>query len=305
MPPTGGATSANRSGSARAWRGWSATVSASSSRSGRTRCFRPICTTRCAPRTLRAACSARSPAGRRHADPFPGIAARVHVAGYDMVGATRFDGPAEPNGLPLYPWNKERFWFERTSEASNLIDPRFDHPLLGFRQTGRGAVLAQSSRCRHPAVARRSRGRGGSGAAGRRDRRDGAGRGAAAPAEIRRDRSQRCRAAPAAAVRERTGPRDPLYRGRRRRGLGTDEPAASRRRSADPACRGAAGDGRRIRPRRRCSGRPGRAARQWTPPRSTALAARLGLDYGGRFRTVRRIELLGSRTRRRCNSTPR
>ncbi|HEX2151044.1 MAG TPA: type I polyketide synthase, partial [Stellaceae bacterium] len=70
------------------------------------------------------------------ADPFPAIAARVHVAGYDIVEAKRFDGPAEPNGLPLYPWNKERFWFDRTVEASNPVDPRFDHPLLGFRQNG-------------------------------------------------------------------------------------------------------------------------------------------------------------------------
>jgi acyl transferase domain-containing protein/NADPH:quinone reductase-like Zn-dependent oxidoreductase/acyl carrier protein len=69
-------------------------------------------------------------------DPFPAIAARCHVAGYDITGAARFDGPAEPDGLPLYPWDKERFWFERTVEGSNLISPPFDHPLLGFRQSG-------------------------------------------------------------------------------------------------------------------------------------------------------------------------
>ncbi len=69
-------------------------------------------------------------------DPFPEIAARIHVAGHDIVGAKRFDGPAELNGLPLYAWNRERFWFERTAEASNPIDPPFEHPLLGFRQEG-------------------------------------------------------------------------------------------------------------------------------------------------------------------------
>ena len=68
------------------------------------------------------------------ADPFPAIAARCHVAGYDIVGAERFDGPADPSGLPLYPWQKERFWFEPTVEGSNPANPPFDHPLLGFRQ---------------------------------------------------------------------------------------------------------------------------------------------------------------------------
>ena len=69
-------------------------------------------------------------------DPFPAIAARCHVAGHDITRAERFDGPTERGGLPLYPWQKERFWFERTVESSNPINPRFDHPLLGFRQTG-------------------------------------------------------------------------------------------------------------------------------------------------------------------------
>jgi len=69
-------------------------------------------------------------------DPFPEIAARCHVAGHDIIEADRFDGPAELRGLPLYPWQKERFWFERTVEGSNPVDPSFDHPLLGFRQNG-------------------------------------------------------------------------------------------------------------------------------------------------------------------------
>ncbi len=69
-------------------------------------------------------------------DPFSAIAARCHVAGYDIVGAERFDGPTDPSGLPLYPWQKERFWFERTVEGTNPVDPPFDHPLLGFRQHG-------------------------------------------------------------------------------------------------------------------------------------------------------------------------
>ena len=69
-------------------------------------------------------------------DPFPGIAARCHVAGYDITDGERFNGAIELRGLPLYPWQKERFWFERTVEASTLVDPPLDHPLLGFRQHG-------------------------------------------------------------------------------------------------------------------------------------------------------------------------
>jgi len=70
------------------------------------------------------------------ADPFAAIAGRIHVAGYDFTAARQFDGLAAPDGLPLYPWNRERYWFERTVEASSPIDPRLDHPLLGFRQDG-------------------------------------------------------------------------------------------------------------------------------------------------------------------------
>src|SRR5690348_13776625 len=69
-------------------------------------------------------------------DPFPALAAQCHVAGYDMTGASRFDGAANPRGLPLYPWQRERFWFEHTVEDVALIDPPFEHPLLGYRQTG-------------------------------------------------------------------------------------------------------------------------------------------------------------------------
>ncbi len=39
-------------------------------------------------------------------------------------------------GLPLYPWQKERFWFERTAEGTHPANPPFDHPLLGFHQGG-------------------------------------------------------------------------------------------------------------------------------------------------------------------------
>ncbi len=74
--------------------------------------------------------------GDADGDPFPMIAARCCVAGYDLVGSRAFDGRREPRGLPSYPWRRESFWFERTIEAANPENPPFDHPLLGFRQNG-------------------------------------------------------------------------------------------------------------------------------------------------------------------------
>jgi acyl transferase domain-containing protein/acyl carrier protein len=72
----------------------------------------------------------------RDADPFPAIAARCHVAGHDLAEAPWFDGPAEPRGLPLYAWQRERFWYETTVEGPDLVNPQFLHPLLGFRVPG-------------------------------------------------------------------------------------------------------------------------------------------------------------------------
>ena len=69
-------------------------------------------------------------------DPFPAIVARCHVAGHTIASSERFDGPGDPTGLPLYPWHKERFWFDRTVEDTQVADPPFAHPLLGFRQPG-------------------------------------------------------------------------------------------------------------------------------------------------------------------------
>ena len=67
-------------------------------------------------------------------DPFAAIAARGYVAGIRLAGAPVFKGPATPRGLPRYPWQRERFWHERTAEAHEIIAPVHDHPLLGYRQ---------------------------------------------------------------------------------------------------------------------------------------------------------------------------
>jgi acyl transferase domain-containing protein/NADPH:quinone reductase-like Zn-dependent oxidoreductase/acyl carrier protein len=69
-------------------------------------------------------------------DPFTAIAAHCHVAGYDLSQSSLFDGPTNPRGVPLYPWERQRFWFGKTAEAVDPVNPRFDHPLLGFRQRG-------------------------------------------------------------------------------------------------------------------------------------------------------------------------
>ena len=69
-------------------------------------------------------------------DPFPAIAANCHVAGHDFTQSSRFDGIADPRGLPLYPWDRQSFWFGLTAEAADPVNPPFEHPLLGFRQRG-------------------------------------------------------------------------------------------------------------------------------------------------------------------------
>ena len=69
-------------------------------------------------------------------DPFSKIAANCYVAGYDLTQSGAFDGIADPRGLPLYPWERQSFWFGLTAEAAELVNPPFEHPLLGFRQRG-------------------------------------------------------------------------------------------------------------------------------------------------------------------------
>ena len=69
-------------------------------------------------------------------DPFPAIAANCHVAGSDFTQSPGFDGMADPRGLPLYPWDRQSFWFGLTAEGADPVNAPFEHPLLGFRQRG-------------------------------------------------------------------------------------------------------------------------------------------------------------------------
>ncbi|HEY2538163.1 MAG TPA: SDR family NAD(P)-dependent oxidoreductase, partial [Stellaceae bacterium] len=69
-------------------------------------------------------------------DPFRMIAGRCYVAGCDLPKSPFFNGDFNPRGLPLYPWERQRYWLGKTVEAADFEDPPFDHPLLGFRQRG-------------------------------------------------------------------------------------------------------------------------------------------------------------------------
>ena len=77
-----------------------------------------------------------------------------HVVEQAGDAAGLFDGPAEVRTLPRYPWSRQSYWVERTSEGVELADLVGDHELLGFQRragesvwfnhvsTGRQAWLA-------------------------------------------------------------------------------------------------------------------------------------------------------------------
>ena len=73
----------------------------------------------------------RRPAGR---DPFLTVAARCHVAGASIADTRRFDGPMTWRDLPAYPWQRERYWTDRSIEATDTITASLDHRLLGYRR---------------------------------------------------------------------------------------------------------------------------------------------------------------------------
>ena len=66
-------------------------------------------------------------------DPFVKIAAQCYVAGYDLAARANYAGPVDIAGLPRYPWQRERHWYQATTEAIPLPAPPHDHRLLGFR----------------------------------------------------------------------------------------------------------------------------------------------------------------------------
>ncbi|HEX4505853.1 MAG TPA: SDR family NAD(P)-dependent oxidoreductase, partial [Alphaproteobacteria bacterium] len=64
----------------------------------------------------------------------PSIAAEAHVAGHSIAHAPIFDGATDFRALPAYPWQKERHWFTPTEDGIFIDVPRRDHPLLGFQR---------------------------------------------------------------------------------------------------------------------------------------------------------------------------
>ena len=91
-------------------------------------------------------------------DPFPAIAARCYVAGYDLAPAPGFDGPADPRGLPLYPWQRERFWFDKTVEADRSGKPALRSPAARFPpdtvRPPTGSIISTSRCCRGSPITR-------------------------------------------------------------------------------------------------------------------------------------------------------
>ena len=78
-------------------------------------------------------------------------AAECHVAGADVTEAACFDGPATIQGLPRYPFQRQRYAAPRSAEAVEVTAPVHDHPLLGFRDpASRDSWMSHLSTASHP-----------------------------------------------------------------------------------------------------------------------------------------------------------
>ena len=84
----------------------------------------------------------RAPKGR---DAIAVAAARCHVAGCDIRSAAVFAGPHRHQGLPAYPWQRERHWLGRTAESTDTATLAVEHPLLGWRSDARAEPAEWSS----------------------------------------------------------------------------------------------------------------------------------------------------------------
>ena len=79
---------------------------------------------------LVASLTRRDPPG----DPFPAIADRAFVLGADPRGGPAYAGPAARRGLPLTPFDRQPCWLAETAEAVPIVQPKAEHPLLGYRR---------------------------------------------------------------------------------------------------------------------------------------------------------------------------
>ncbi len=67
-------------------------------------------------------------------NPFPRIIADLEAAGADFSEGPLYAGPVAFDDLPVHPFADERHWYKHTTETTDLINPLYDHPLLGFRR---------------------------------------------------------------------------------------------------------------------------------------------------------------------------
>jgi phthiocerol/phenolphthiocerol synthesis type-I polyketide synthase C len=73
-------------------------------------------------------------------DPFPALAASAYANGYDLSRSAAFEGAKSLDGLPRYPWRRERFWARTTAEAVPLATPMAGPSLLGFTREPDGGI---------------------------------------------------------------------------------------------------------------------------------------------------------------------
>ncbi|MFD2264877.1 SDR family NAD(P)-dependent oxidoreductase [Lacibacterium aquatile] len=73
---------------------------------------------------------------RRNQDaaPFDTVLTGAHVAGAPLDIDGLYAGAYQRCALPLYPWQRQRHWFERTIEGTDLLEASEVHPLLGWQK---------------------------------------------------------------------------------------------------------------------------------------------------------------------------
>jgi acyl transferase domain-containing protein/acyl carrier protein len=73
---------------------------------------------------------------RRNQDPRPydTVLTGAHVAGAPLDMDGLFAGAYRRCTLPLYPWQRQRHWYERTIESTDLLQVPEVHPLLGWQK---------------------------------------------------------------------------------------------------------------------------------------------------------------------------
>src|SRR5258708_18903873 len=87
------------------------------------------------------------PTMRRTEDDTGGIEAaalRIQLLAEQSRLDSYFTQPGRPVRLPNYPWQRERHWHPRTSEAYGLIGRTREHPLLGWRLKDAAAAWENS-----------------------------------------------------------------------------------------------------------------------------------------------------------------